>query len=89
MVAISKFNYFYILNKAEYKRPAMAMWTKTSKIAPVIIKKRELTINSFHQESNKNFVNLASRLYSRSLNCKYHPGGLSNDMQMSIYNRKH
>ena len=22
------------------------------------------------------------------LNCKYNPGGLSNDMQMSIYNRK-
>ena len=23
------------------------------------------------------------------LNCKYHPWGLTNDMQMSIYNRKH
>ena len=29
------------------------------------------------------------RLFTCHLNCKYHPWGLINDMQMSIYNRKH
>ena len=28
-------------------------------------------------------------LFTFHLNCKYHPWGLINDMQMSIYNRKH
>ena len=29
------------------------------------------------------------KLFTFHLNCKYHPWGLINDMQMSIYNRKH
>ena len=28
-------------------------------------------------------------LFTFHLNCKYHPWGLINDMQMIIYNRKH
>ena len=30
-----------------------------------------------------------SIIFTFHLNCKYHPWGLINDMQMSIYNRKH
>ena len=37
----------------------------------------------------KTTYNEALRLFTFHLNCKYHPWELINDMQMSIYNRKH
>ena len=37
---------------------------------------------------NKCQINVFS-LFTFHLNCKYHPWGLTNDKQMSIYNRRH
>ena len=37
----------------------------------------------------KRLVCKVELLFTFHLNCKYHPWGLINDMQMSIYNRKH
>ena len=36
-----------------------------------------------------NFATGKGELFTCHLNCKYHPGGLIDDMQMRIYNRKH
>ena len=45
-----------------------------------------------HQHESFLFLSakiLISQLFTFHLNCKYHPWGLINDMQISIYNRKH
>ena len=42
-----------------------------------------------HGVNTKPFCTGIQALFTFHLNCKYHPWGLINDMQMSIYNRKH
>ena len=50
--------------------------------------------SNFRSHQHESFLFLfakiwISQLFTFHLNCKYHPWGLINDMQMSIYNRKH
>ena len=50
--------------------------------------------SNFRSHQHESFLFLSakiwiSQLFTFHLNCKYHPWGLINDMQISIYNRKH
>ena len=55
---------------------------------------KRLCESNFRSHQHESFLFLSakiwiSQLFTFHLNCKYHPWGLINDMQISIYNRKH
>ena len=46
---------------------------------------KKINVQTTGHESNLALI----VLFTSHLNCKYHPWGLINNMEMSIYNRKH